>query len=173
MDWKLPLRMPHQEVYSQTPTATARILTKLERPEDSLGISQPSNFAPERRTSARFPLELPAELTAGKVKLKAKTANISSGGLLLSCEQEVEVGTLVTVRLNWPIPQRSKQVVLVVHGEIIRRQASGIAILHRRHEFEVCPQPGISRSPFSCQHHFTSLVPMFNTLLSFVVACPG
>jgi len=163
VDWKLPLRMPHQEVYSQTPTATARILTKLERPEDSLGISQPSNFAPERRTSARFPLELPAELTAGKVKLKAKTANISSGGLLLSCEsqQEVEVGTLVTVRLNWPIPQRSKQVVLVMHGEIIRRQASGVAIRHRRHEFEICPQPAVSRPQLSWQQHFTSLIPAF------------
>ena len=155
MDCKLPTCTVSQEVPPHT--QTARVLTQLERPEYSLGISDPPNFTPERRSSTRFPLELSAELAAGKLKLQARTANISSGGLLLYCDQEVEIGTLVTVRLTWPIPQRNKQMVLVVHGEIIRRELRSVAIRHRRYEFEIAPQPRASRLPFSWQHPFTSL----------------
>lgn len=164
MDWKLPPRTPLQDVHPSSPPGVARVLTQLEHPAQSLSNSETGNYSPERRSSARFPLELPAELLAGNVRLKTTTANISSGGLLLSCDQEVEIGTLATVRVSWPISQRSKQVVLVVQGEIIRREPCHLAIRHRRHEFEVAPQTRLSSSPFSWQHHFTSLAPILATL---------
>jgi hypothetical protein len=122
----------------------------------------PKGYAPERRSSERFPIELQAELSAGGMRLRGKTANISSGGLLLTCDQDVEVGTLVTVRLHWPIQQRKKQVILVVYGEIIRRDASGLAILHRQHEFEVASLPATSHSrPLSLYRLLEFLVPGF------------
>jgi hypothetical protein len=155
VDWKLPLSMPQGDVQPEASNGIDRVPRQLDRPESSTFLRAPTDFTPERRSSARFPLELPAELAAGDVKLKAMTTNVSSGGLLLNCDPEVEIGTLVTVRMNWPVAQRTKQVILVVHGEIIRRQAGGIAIRHRRHEFQVGPQAGASRAQFSWRHHFT------------------
>jgi len=107
----------------------------------------------ERRSSMRFRLELDADISASGERFRGRTVNISSGGLLMSCGESVEVGTLVTVRIAWPIQQRNKRVTLVVHGEIIRRETSGIAVRQQRHEFEISSLPATSRSsPFSLNH---------------------
>jgi len=92
----------------------------------------------ERRGSARYPLELEAELSSCEVRLSGTTANIGSGGLLMTCDRNVAIGSIVTVRMNWPVRQGDKQVVLVVQGEIIRRERSRVAILRRQYDFEVC-----------------------------------
>jgi hypothetical protein len=65
------------------------------------------------------------------------TANISSGGLLMTCDKQFRKGTLVTVRLQWPVGRRKDNLFLVVQGEIIRREPARIAIRQRRHDFEL------------------------------------
>ena len=92
----------------------------------------------ERRIGARFPLELSGELSAGDVRIRGRTANIGRGGLLMMCDGNVDIGTIVTVRLNWPVPQGDKRVILVLQGEIIRCESNRIAILHQEYDFEVC-----------------------------------
>ena len=97
----------------------------------------------ERRLSARFPLELEAELSADNIRIKGTTANISSGGLLMTCDEDIGAVTPVTVRIKWPIRKGENQVILVVHGEIVRHEPTRIAILKRQHEFEVASQAAI------------------------------
>ena len=100
----------------------------------------------ERRASMRFLMELDADVHTRGDRFQGRTINISSGGLLMNCGDRGEVGMLVTVRLAWPIPQRNKRVTLVVHGEIIRRDAGTVAVRQQRHEFEVAPTSSTSRS---------------------------
>jgi len=155
--WKSPLRIQHEE-------ACHTIVQDLIhcKQMEAWNMHAPKGFAPERRSSERFPIELKAELSAGGVRMLGKTANISSGGLLMVCDQDVEIGTLVTVRLHWPILQRKKPVVLVVYGEIIRRESNRIAILHRQHEFEVSALPAATHShPFSLHRMLGLFVPSF------------
>ena len=91
----------------------------------------------ERRSSTRFPLELNAVLSSGDLRIKGKTANISSGGLLMTCDENIRKGTHVTVRIQWPIEQGQNQLSLVVQGIVIRRELTRVAIIQRRHYFEV------------------------------------
>lgn len=137
MGRSLPLRMHAEESRPTVPALALRNLSNKRDWEAWLSFHAPSDFAPDRRSTTRFPLELQAELAIGHARLHGKTANISSGGMLMTCDEDVELGSLVTVRLNWPIQQRERRVILVLHGEVIRREPSRFAILHRRHEFEV------------------------------------
>ena len=91
----------------------------------------------ERRASPRYPLELDGELLLGGCTVSCRSATISSGGLLATCDREIQVGAPVTVRLDWPIRQRSKQVVLVVQGEVVRWASGRVGILRRQYTFDV------------------------------------
>jgi len=99
---------------------------------------QASDFVPtERRITERFPLRLKGELSAANLRMEGETVNISSGGMLLDCDLEVPVGTIVTVRLRWPIPQSDKPVILVIQGEIVRHESKRVAILRKEYDFQV------------------------------------
>jgi hypothetical protein len=137
VSWKLPRRMHHELSSSVIPDHVlySQIL------DESSKASMETRFSSERRLSIRFPLELPAEVSAGDVRITGKTANISSGGVLIACDSAIEMNTLVTVRMVWPVRQRKNPVVLVVQGEIVRREETGIALIRRRYEFEVGPAP--------------------------------
>jgi hypothetical protein len=91
----------------------------------------------ERRLTERFPLHLEGELYCDDRQLMGETVNVSGGGLLMSCNAEMPVGTRVTVRLHWPVQQKGKPIVLVVKGEIVRREPCRVAILRREYDFEV------------------------------------
>ena len=91
----------------------------------------------ERRGSPRYPLELEGELQLDGCAVACRSANISSGGLLTICDREVQVGAAVIVRLDWPLRQRNRQVVLVVQGEVVRRAPGLIGILRRQYTFDV------------------------------------
>lgn len=101
-------------------------------------IQESDPFVAERRSTLRFPLQLEGELSTAGLQLVVKTVNVSSGGLLMHCDREIAIGTMVTVRLHWPVEQAGKPVTLVVHGEIVRREPFRIAILRREYDFEVC-----------------------------------
>jgi len=103
-----------------------------------MSIHASGHIAAERRLTERFPLQLEGELSTADVRLMGETLNVSSGGLLMRCDGDVPVGTTVTVRLYWPVQQSGKPVVLVVHGEIVRREPFRVAILRHEYDFEVC-----------------------------------
>ena len=92
----------------------------------------------ERRFNERYPLRLKGEVSAANFRLSGETVNISSGGMLLNCDLEVPVGTIVTVRLQWPVQQSEKPVILIVQGEIVRQEPSRVAILRKEYDFQAC-----------------------------------
>jgi len=103
----------------------------------SMSIQEADRFTAERRSTERFPLQLEGELTTAGLCLATKTVNVSSGGLLMNCDREIAIGTMVTVRLHWPVKQSGKPVTLVVHGEIVRQEPFRVAILRREYDFEI------------------------------------
>ena len=164
MGRSLPLRMYSEEVRPNVPATFLRNGAGGKDWDTWLSFHAPSDFPQERRSTTRFPLELPAEISLGPSRIAGRTANISSGGMLLVCEDDVELGSLVTVRVHWPVQQRDRQVALVLHGEIIRREPSRIAILHRRHEFEVSTTVSATET---CPSLFQRLVSLITPSFSF------
>jgi hypothetical protein len=93
--------------------------------------------AVERRNSERFPIELRAELSIGQTCIIATTVNISSGGLLLTCNfDNFKTRRRVSVRLtNWPSGRGSGSVTLIVEGTIVRSGAGFVAISRNSYQF--------------------------------------
>jgi hypothetical protein len=91
----------------------------------------------ERRNSERFPIELRAELSIGQTCIIATTVNISSGGLLLTCDfDNFKTRRRVSVRLtNWPSVRGSGNVTLIVEGTIVRSGAGFVAISRNSYQF--------------------------------------
>lgn len=151
MDGKLPIQFSSEEIVRTIPPTHYGSIA--ESPNVFGADSQ------ERRASMRFVLEMEADISTSAERFRARTINISSGGLLLTCSGNVEIGTLVTVRIAWPLQQRNKRITLIVHGEIIRRDSIGLAVRQQRHEFEVSPQTVTSHAtsvPLSHNRRFLS-----------------
>jgi PilZ domain len=91
----------------------------------------------ERRNSERFPIELRAEISIGQTCIVATTVNISSGGLLLTCDfDDFKARRRVSVRLtNWPSARGSGSVTLIVEGTIVRSGAGFVAISRNSYQF--------------------------------------
>jgi hypothetical protein len=92
----------------------------------------------ERRTTQRFPIELPAELCILEMRIPGTTVNISSGGLLMKCSHDsVKVGRRVKVRItNWPNSSgKNSEVVLVIDGAVVRDSTEYVAVRRSRYQF--------------------------------------
>lgn len=92
----------------------------------------------ERRTTQRFPIELPADLCILEMRISGTTVNISSGGLLMKCSHgSFKMGRRVKVRITiWPNSGgKHSQVILVIHGAVVRGARGHVAIRRTRHEF--------------------------------------
>jgi PilZ domain len=96
-----------------------------------------------RRISTRFPLKFPAVLYFRKEHIRGKTANMSSGGLLMICSESeleqtgVQVGARVKVRITgWPTSRPDNtNVGLMVEGVVVRKLARHVAVRRIRHDF--------------------------------------
>jgi hypothetical protein len=106
-----------------------------------LVLSKPDKS--ERRSSIRFPLKLPANVQGLEFGFDGTTLNISSGGLLMSSDHIVHVGTPLTVRVTWPIRRRNKTIALIVRGFVVRSEGGLIAIQKHQYSFDE-----VSRRPF-------------------------
>ena len=101
---------------------------------------KPKATSLERRTTQRFPIELPADLYILEVRIPGTTVNISSGGLLLKCSHgSVKLGRRVKVRItNWPnFGGENPGVVLVIDGAVVRDSTEYVAVRRIRYEFVV------------------------------------
>ncbi|MGA3212523.1 MAG: PilZ domain-containing protein [Terriglobales bacterium] len=91
---------------------------------------------PENRQATRFPLHLPVAVKAKNQRQRAETEDISSGGVLLSIDSDVKVGSSIafTIRMPADVVGSDKDVLVNCTGRVVRtskrkdRRAVGVVI---------------------------------------------
>ncbi len=94
----------------------------------------------ERRETSRFPLceEVKYKLVHGKIVTTGtgKTLNIGSGGVLFTTEQQLPIGRLVEIAVNWPARlDGTCALKFVASGRIVRSDVDRAAVRIERYEF--------------------------------------
>ena len=94
----------------------------------------------ERRSKARYPVKLTVRYrTVGRnqhVNGVGQTLNMSSGGLLVSAQQEVSAGLRLEVNVEWPLLlDGTVPLQLVAHGKVVRCGDSMFAISFAQYQF--------------------------------------
>jgi hypothetical protein len=94
----------------------------------------------ERRSKARYPVKLTVRYrTVGRhqtVNGVGHTLNMSSGGLLVSAQQEVSAGLRLEVNVEWPLLlDGAVPLQLVAHGKVVRCGGSMFAISFAQYQF--------------------------------------
>jgi hypothetical protein len=82
-------------------------------------------------------------------KGEGKTTNVSSCGILFTCEHRLAVGRRVKLCINWPVLLNGKVALkLVVRGRVVRSEEGCAAIEIQQHEFRTqsASVPGESKS---------------------------
>jgi len=99
-----------------------------------------SSLPVDHRSKVRYPLVLNVgyrTLRRGQnVSGVGRTANMSSGGLLVDSPHEIDVGTKIEVRLEWP--SRLDGVLplqLVAVGTVARSEDGSFAVTLEKHQF--------------------------------------
>lgn len=65
-----------------------------------------------------------------------RTVNLSSGGILVSSEQKIAVGTRLEVNLEWPsLLDGEIPLQLVALGKVVRCLESGFAVAYTQYQF--------------------------------------
>jgi hypothetical protein len=69
-------------------------------------------------------------------KGEGKTVNVSSCGVLFTCQHNLQPGRRVRLCINWPVPLNEKCALkLVVRGRVVRSEEGRAAIEIQQHEF--------------------------------------
>lgn len=115
--------------------------------------------AADRRTNARFPCRLAITWRTLEQPLKSgegtsETLNISSKGILFASSEQLDLGQLLQVSLDWPARLGNEvPLKLVAEGRVLRNSNGKMAMSIERYEFrtrKVPPAaavPGTSPSP--------------------------
>ena len=84
--------------------------------------SQPATQRQEVRCAVRFPLVLPAVVSAGKSDFAAHTRNISASGALFELDGKLETGADIRFSLRMPGPVLGTARDVLVHclGRVVR-----------------------------------------------------
>ena len=94
----------------------------------------------ERRAAVRFPIDEPVRYKVTSrhpvVSGEGKTVNMSSAGVLFTCQHSLAPGERVEVSVNWPAQLDHKHPLkLVANGRVVRAAGGVAAIVIDRHEF--------------------------------------
>src|SRR5579871_3203886 len=94
----------------------------------------------ERRSKVRYPVKLIVRYrTVGRkqhVNGVGHTLNMSSGGLLVSGEQEVIAGSRLEINVEWPLLlDGAVPLQLVAHGKVVRCGGSLFALSFAQYQF--------------------------------------
>ncbi len=94
----------------------------------------------ERRSKMRYPVTLNVRYrTLGRYRRVSglgRTVNLSSGGILVSSEQKIAVGTRLEVNLEWPsLLDGEIPLQLVALGKVVRCLESGFAVAYTQYQF--------------------------------------
>jgi hypothetical protein len=93
----------------------------------------------ERRSSIRFPIQFRIRYqTVGRGRLISgvgQTVNISSGGLLVTSENDLSARSRLEVSIEWPpLLDGSVRLQMVIIGRVVRSEGSTFAVAFVRHE---------------------------------------
>ena len=95
----------------------------------------------ERRSTTRFPLreEVRYRVLHAKADQHAgigKTLNIGSGGILFTTEEELPIGRMVEISVNWPARlDGTCPLKFVATGRVVRSASRQAAVRIERYEF--------------------------------------
>jgi len=94
----------------------------------------------ERRSKARYPVRLTVRYRTisriHHINGVGHTLNMSSGGLLVSGEQQVSTGLRVEINVEWPLLlDGAVPLQLVAHGKVVRCGGSLFAISFAQYQF--------------------------------------
>ena len=98
----------------------------------------------ERRHKRRYPIALRFRYEVRQKKTLARTGlgttiDISSGGMLLRCDDAIVVGSTLQLAIDWPfLLNQVCGLQLTVIGQVRRRDERGTAIQISRFEFRTC-----------------------------------
>jgi hypothetical protein len=99
-----------------------------------------STITIDRRSRVRYPVGLDVRYRTTNSRHDitgvGRTLNISSTGLLVTCQHEFSVGTRLEVQIDWPTLLDSMVgLKLVAVGRVVRSQTSIFAMEMSQHEF--------------------------------------
>ena len=111
------------------------------QPRDRRRDALPQPDPLERRSRVRFPIELRVRFrTVGEsypVSGVGWVVNMSSGGVLVACEDEVTPGSELELYIDWPILLHDRvPIQLVGVGPVVRRELFGFAVGLERYHFK-------------------------------------
>ncbi len=119
--------------------------------ESMLSVSRPfetpENGVAERRKSSRFPIERDLRYKTLNQRTDAlvgtgKTLNISSSGVLFTCEHDLAVGTRLEVSISWPAQLNDRCLLnLVARGRVTRHHKGQLALQIQQYEFRTQSRP--------------------------------
>jgi PilZ domain len=78
---------------------------------------------------------------------EGRTVNVSSCGILFTCQHQLAVGRRVKLCVNWPVLLNDKVALkLVVRGRVVRSEEGRAAIEIQQHEFRTHSAPAPEKS---------------------------
>lgn len=94
----------------------------------------------ERRLKARYPVQLPARYRSldreRQLTGVGLIVNMSSSGLLVTCQHEIQLGTRMEVLINWPsLLESTIPLQLVATGRAMRSERLAFAIELEQYQF--------------------------------------
>lgn len=108
----------------------------------------------ERRAGIRFPLNLDVSYKSVRGKRhkieSGRTLNISSRGVLFSCDSPPNVGESIELTLNWPVKIGGVcQLKLVLKGKVARVSGNYTAMRVGQYEFRTIGKRIAEESPLT------------------------
>ena len=115
---------------------------------------QPASF--ERRLKVRFSFELRVRYrTLGRGYSLAgagRVVNMSSGGMLVTCEHEIRERTRMEVDIEWPFLLDGRvPLQLIAVGRVVRSAAFSFAVVLDRHQFRTMRRPVLKHATVSME----------------------
>ena len=95
----------------------------------------------DRRQSERYPMERHVRYQVlskrgSEDAGEGKTVNVSSRGVLFTCQHDLQPGRRVKLCISWPIPLNDKCALkLVIRGRVVRSEEGRAAVEIQQHEF--------------------------------------
>jgi hypothetical protein len=124
------------------PASTMASAKIIEFPGEQRGGATGSHWPAlsERRIKLRYPLDLSVRYrcpSAGSlISGEGLAINLSSGGVLVASQHQMNVGALVEIRIEWPLLLDGRTPLqLIAMGRVLRRGSSHFAASFERHEF--------------------------------------
>ena len=108
------------------------------------------NPQPEQRFHRRYPITLPLQyklLDQISFVRSGETSNISRGGIFFKAEDPLPLAlrSRIELVLQWPfLLEGVRPLKLVLHGRVVRSDASGTAVQVMTYEFRTSKRPAVA-----------------------------